>query len=146
MKTAICYYSYHHGNTRKVVEAMVEGEPVDLIDISTHTDVDLNAYDTIGFASGIYAGSFHKSLIRFAQEHLPEGKDVFLVYTYAMHRPSYIKSISDAVYDKHANLLGVYCCRGFNTFGPFKLIGGTAKGHPNADDLTKAKAFYRSLR
>lgn len=27
MKTAICYYSRHHGNTRKVLEAMAQGHP-----------------------------------------------------------------------------------------------------------------------
>ena len=30
-------------------------------------------------------------------------------------------------------------------FGPFKLVGGIAKGHPNDRDLTAAMEFYRSL-
>ena len=32
MKTAICYLSCHHGNTRKVVEALAEAGGADLID------------------------------------------------------------------------------------------------------------------
>ena len=37
MKTAICYYSRHHGNTRKVLDAMAGEGGVDLIAVSyTH--------------------------------------------------------------------------------------------------------------
>ena len=32
MKTAIVYYSAHHGNTRKLVEAVAQGRDVALID------------------------------------------------------------------------------------------------------------------
>ena len=61
MKTAICYYSRHHENTRKVLEAMrAEGE-IDLIDVTAHQTVCLEEYDCIGFASGIYFGKFHES-------------------------------------------------------------------------------------
>lgn len=145
MKTAICYYSYHHGNTRKVLEAMAENQTIDLIDVTARTAVHLEDYDVIGFASGIYAGKFHDAVIHFAEQYLPNNKDVFFVYTYAVYRASYTKSITAAVAAKNANILGSYSCKGFNTFGPFKLVGGTAKGHPNADELSKAKEFYRSL-
>lgn len=37
---------------------------------------------------------------------------------------------------------GTFTCRGFDTFGPFRLIGGIAKGHPNEKELEKARAFY----
>ena len=37
MKTAICYLSCHHGNTRKVVEAMAEAGGADLIDCLLYT-------------------------------------------------------------------------------------------------------------
>ena len=35
MKTAICYYSRHHGNTLKVLEAMAEAAEIDLIDVTS---------------------------------------------------------------------------------------------------------------
>ena len=145
MRTAICYYSQHHGNTRKVLEAIAQGTSIDLIDVTAPTTVDLAPYDVIGFASGIYAGRFHDSVITFAQQHLPEGKHVFFVYTYGIRQNRYTKAIAKAVAAKHANNLGAFGCNGFNTFGPFKLVGGIAKGRPNADDLENAKAFYRSL-
>ncbi len=28
-------------------------------------------------------------------------------------------------------------CKGYDAFGPFKLFGGIAKGHPDEDDIKK---------
>ena len=53
MKTVICYYSCHHGNTRKVVQAMAEECGATLLDLSAGTEAHLEEYDLIGFASGI---------------------------------------------------------------------------------------------
>jgi len=144
MKTAICYYSRHHGNTLKVLEAMAEEKDVDLFDVTSHAAAHLEQYDAVGFASGIYYGKFHDSVVSFAR-YLPEGKNVFFVYTCGSKRGNYTKAIVEAVVAKRANILGEYGCRGYDTFGPFKLVGGIAKGHPNADELQKAKEFYRSI-
>ena len=82
MKIAICYCSRHHGNTRKVVEAMAEAGDVDLIDVRTRQAVRLDEYDCVGLASGIYAFDMHKAVTAFARQYLPAGKPVFFVYTY----------------------------------------------------------------
>ena len=37
------------------------------------------------------------------------------------------------------------CRRGCDTFGPFRLVGGTAKGHPDARDPEHARRFYRGI-
>ena len=29
-------------------------------------------------------------------------------------------------------------CKGYDTFGPFKLVGGIAKDHPNEEDMKNA--------
>lgn len=145
MKTAICYYSRHHGNTLKVLEAMARGNDIDLIDVTARTAVHLEEYDCIGFASGIYYSKFQKSVLGFAGQYLPEGKDVFFVYTCGSMGKGYTKAIAEAAAAKKAHILGEYGCRGFDTFGPFKLVGGIAKGHPDADDLQKAKDFYQSI-
>ena len=41
MKTAICYYSRHHGNTRKVAGAMAQAGEVALIDVTARQAVHL---------------------------------------------------------------------------------------------------------
>lgn len=145
MKTAICYYSRHHGNTLKVLEAMAQGNDINLIDVTARTAVHLEEYDCIGFASGIYYSKFQKSVLDFAGQYLPEGKDVFFVYTCGSMGKGYTKAIAEAAAAKKAHILGEYGCRGFDTFGPFKLVGGIAKGHPDADDLQKARDFYQSI-
>lgn len=145
MKTAICYYSRHHGNTLKVLEAMNEGQNIELIDVTSDVAVNLEKYDAVGFASGIYYGKFSDTVINFAKQHLPDGKAVFFVYTCGTKMVGYTKAITDVVTAKNAKILGEYGCRGFDTFGPFRLLGGIAKGHPNAEELQKARDFYRSI-
>lgn len=143
MKTAVCYYSRHHGNTLKVLEAM--GNDIDLIDVTSRAAVHLEDYDCIGFASGIYYSKFHETVLDFARQYLPQGKDVFFVYTCVSMRKGYTSAIAEVVTAKGAHILGEYGCRGFDTFGPFKLIGGIAKGHPDSGELEKARTFCQSL-
>ena len=83
MKTAIVYYSAHHGNTKKLLDAIAESNDVTLIDITKDKTVDISQYDRIGFASGIYYASFAKQLLTYAEEKLPNGKDVFYIATYS---------------------------------------------------------------
>ena len=47
--------------------------------------------------------------------------------------------------EKSCQLLGTYGCRGFDTFGPFKLVGGIAKGHPDENDVKGAREFFSKL-
>ena len=64
MKTVIVYASVHHGNTEKVVKAIAEKYPeVELIDSTKTILKDLASYDLIGFASGIFYGKLHKTLL-----------------------------------------------------------------------------------
>ena len=50
MKTAIVYASTHHGNTKKLLDAIAAAYEVDLIDAVKIPEKDLNRYDRIGFA------------------------------------------------------------------------------------------------
>lgn len=145
MKTAICYHSYHHGNTRKVVEAMAQAGNVELIDVTTRQAVHLEDYDCIGLAGGIYGFEFSKAVVAFARQYLPAGKPVFFVYTYAGAKGTGTKTIARVADEKDCPVLGIFGCRGYCTFGPFKLVGGVAKGLPNEQDLKKARAFYRAI-
>lgn len=146
MKTAIVYYSKHHGNTKKLLDAIAEKhEDIDLFDITDNKNIDLTSYDRIGFASGIYYSKFQKTLLQFASEDMPDGKEVFFIYTYGAEKKGYTKAITEALRPHRAKILGEYGCFGFNTFGPFKLFGGMAKGHPTAEEIQKAVKFYEEL-
>ena len=145
MKTAFCCYSRHHGNPLKVVTAMAEVGEADLIDVTTRQAVHLEGYDCICFASGIYGLEFHKAVTEFARQYLPKGKPVFFVYTYGAAKGNGAKALQAIVRERNCTVLGEFSCRGYDTFGPFKLIGGISKGHPDAKDLDDAKAFFREI-
>lgn len=143
MKTAIVYHSSHHGNTKKVVEAVARGRDVTLIDASAVKSADLTGYELIGFASGIYFGKFHESVLEFAKNNLPQGKKVFFLSTYG--GSSSTKAIEEAIRDKSPEIVGQFGCKGYDTFGPFKLVGGICKGRPNETDLKNACDFFDRL-
>lgn len=145
MKTLICYYSRHHGNTRKVLEAIAQEGEVDLVDVTTRQSVSWDEYDCIGFASGIYGFEFQKAVTEYARQYLPKGKPVFFVYTYGGAKGTGAKAVEDVAREKGCPVLGEFSCKGYDTFGPFKLMGGIAKGHPDVQDLENARSFYRTL-
>ena len=55
-------------------------------------------------------------------------------------------ALAEIAGEKRCPVLGEFSCRGYDTFGPFKLVGGIAKGHPNARDLERARKFYREIQ
>ena len=145
MKTAIVYYSKHHGNTKKLLDAIAAENEVTLIDVTEQPSADLSGYDRIGFASGIYYNSFAKQLLSFAQDCLPEKKDVFYLFTHDAPKGVFLTSIRKIAEQKQCREIGAYHCLGFDTFGPFKLVGGIAKGHPTEKEIKEAVAFYQKL-
>ena len=147
MKTAIVYYSKHHGNTKKLLDAIAEADAaVTLLDVTEDPGTDLASFDRIGFASGIYYGSFAKKIIAYADENLPEGKDVFYIYTHGAPKGGFLKSIRDIAEKKHCREIGSYHCLGYDTFVLFKVVGGIAKGHPTEEEITGAVEFYKQLK
>ena len=146
MKTAICYYSEHHGNTKLLLDAIQEKDPeMVLIDCTKKQEVDMLGYDRIGFASGIYYGSFAKQLLSFAQINLPDKKEVFFLFTCGNMSSNYTSRIREIAEAKEAKILGEYGCFGFDTFGPFKIVGGIKKGHPTDEEINGAVDFYMDL-
>jgi flavodoxin len=144
MKVAIAYYSQHHGNTKKLLDAIKGSGNVELINVVEYKKADLSEYDIIGFASGIYFGKFSKAVIEFARNNLTSKKRVFLINTYGI-KGNYTKAMRQIIAEKSCQLLGTYGCRGFDTFGPLKLVGGIAKGHPDDNDVKGAIEFFRKI-
>ena len=48
--------------------------------------------------------------------------------------------------EKKTDIIGKFGCKGYDTFGPFKLVGGIAKGHPDEKDLEAAVSFVAGLQ
>ncbi|RXE57596.1 flavodoxin family protein [Acetivibrio mesophilus] len=145
MKTAIVYYSRHHGNTKKLLDAIATVDNVTLIDVTKHSAYSLSEFDLIGFASGIYYQKFSKKVLDFAKSNLPFNKKVFFIYTCGIKFHFYTKAIRAVVSGKNADIVGEYGCPGFDTFGPFKIVGGIRKGRPNEKDIARAVQFFRRI-
>ena len=144
-RAVIVYASKHHGNTYKLAKAISDKYEVAMIDAMKETYVDIQEYNLIGFASGIDFGKFYLEIENFARENLPLQKEVFFLYTCAMDREGFTDSIKEIALKKDAVILGEYGCRGYNTYGPWKLIGGMNKSHPTENELQKCVNFYEKL-
>ena len=69
--TVIVYASKHHGNTKKLLEALAEQEDVELLDIAENEQYDLSGYSRIGIASGIAYGKYYPQMLKFLENNLP---------------------------------------------------------------------------
>ena len=144
-KTVIIYASTHHGNTRKLIEVISEKYQIDIIDAIEQKFANLSEYDLIGFASGIDFGKFYDAVEQFLKDNLPENKAVFFMYTCARDDKDFTYTMRTEALKRHALLLGEYGCRGYNTYGAWKVIGGMNKHHPTKKELDGAVQFYELL-
>lgn len=149
MKTMILYRSKHHGNTKKLVDAVVNAFPeVEAIDVATlgkNEYPDLSEYPLVGVGTGIYYGEIDKDLARVLANTLCEGQQVFALMTYGGKDKWYGKDIDGLCRMRKANFLTSYGCLGYDTWGPYKLMGGMWKDHPNDEDIQGAIDHYQRL-
>jgi flavodoxin len=148
MKTLVIYQSMHHGNTKKIAKVIARvfgSQPVGFDEVGK---IIIDNYDLIGFGSGIYLGGHHKPLIKYV-EGLPElKKKVFLFSTagFPLMKAAYHLDMKVKLQGKGAKILGEFSCRGYDTYGPYKLIGGINRGRPNMEDLEEAKGFAKKMK
>lgn len=145
MKALIIYTSYHHSNTEKIALAMAKVLGADTMKSEDFKKEKINKYDTIGIGSGIYGGKIKKDLAEIMDSVNWENKNVFVFSTSGMGKIKYNDSMTRLLEKKKAKIIGSFACKGFDTFAIFKLFGGIAKGHPNAEDIKNAQNFAQEL-
>lgn len=144
MKTIILYASHHHGNTKKLVDSLTEQFGIAAADIENRELPDVSDYDCIGFASGIDFGKPYEPITNAAKLLMSEGKKVFFLFTCGQVKKTFDKGLRELAQQRSCEVLGTYACRGFDTYGPWKVIGGINRNHPNEQDIAGAVAFFRS--
>lgn len=142
MKSAIVYASTHHGNTRKLAEFLARTHSATLIDAEAVSTADLSGYDLVALASGIAWGRFYDSVEKLADTCLPAGTPVCFLYTCAAASRDFAAHTRQIAAARGAVCLDTFACRGFNTYGPWKLVGGMNRGRPNDEDLRGASEFF----
>lgn len=150
MNSLIIVYSYHHKNTLKIAQALAD---ILAAEVKSPDQVDPQSvpnYDLIGFGSGIYGESHHKSMLALA-DNVPivQDRPVFIFSTAALtgqekaHKDH--ATIREKLQSKGYRILDEFQCKGFNTNSFMRFFGGMNKGRPNAEDLQKATNFAQDL-
>jgi hypothetical protein len=78
----------------------------------------------------------------FESHRLPQ--KTFILYTSGTASRKYAKNFSEHLTQIGLQILGIYRCKGYDTYGFWKLIGGIAKGHPNEVDIVAGVSFIKN--
>jgi flavodoxin len=147
MKTVVVCLSIHHGNTRRIAEAMAEVLRADVVTVEEAATLDGREYDLIGFGSGIYFCRHHASLRNLVTEMPSLSRRAFVFSTagIASLAPIWHNSLIRRLRRRGCEIVGQFCCPGWDTVGPLRLFGGLHARRPNKNDLCRAAHFAQTL-
>lgn len=142
-KALIICPSVSHGNTRRLAEVMGEvlGAPV----VAPDEADGIESYDLIGFGSGIFMQKFHPRLREFVSSLPQQQGRAFVFATSGLPAPRFGPMVR-MLEVKGFEVADTFSCRGFDTWAPFKLVGGIRKGRPDNRDLAAARSFAKGLK
>jgi flavodoxin len=154
MKSLVIVLSIHHNNTVKVADVLARVLDAQIRRPQEVEPQELEAYDLVGFGSGIYGERHHRALFDLA-DRLPQvaNRKAFIFSTCGI--PAFGMT-DEVVAQNHARLreklqsrgfviVDEFGCVGYNTNSFLKLFGGINKGRPNPQDLERAEAFAQKL-
>jgi flavodoxin len=146
MKTIIICESVSHGNTLSVANAMAGVFDAKVVKPGDFDPATVNDYDLIGLGSGIYHGKHHKNILELVDE-MPSLNDrsIFIFSTSGKGDISQHKHLVARLAQKGYSNAGEFTCKGWDTSGLFKFIGGINKGLPNKAMLKQARDFAKSI-
>jgi flavodoxin len=154
VKSLVIVFSSHHGNTAKIADACAKVLGATVKTPKIVRPEELEEYDLVGFGSGIYSATFHKSLLDLA-DRLPPMNDrrAFLFSTFGA--PSIVanrefveknhRRMREKLQEKGYTIIGEFGCAGWNTNSFLKYFGGLNKGRPDAGDLRNAEDFTKKV-
>jgi hypothetical protein len=107
----------------------------------------------LGIGSGIFFGHHHKTLLSFAARlSAGRGRQAFIFSTSGtgdrlarFAGRDYHRQLRALLRERGFLLAGEFSCRGYDTYGPWRVFGGVSRGHPNEQDLREAQAFVLGL-
>lgn len=154
-KTVIFLYSFHHGNTRKIANAIAPKinasiQDIDKMDIDNINFSVLEECELIGFGSGIDSDKHYQLMLDFA-EKLPnvQDKKAFIFSTSGIYSKKKMlndhETLRNILQNKGFVIVGEFGCPGHNTNSFLKHLGGMNKGRPNEQDLKNAELFAKEL-
>lgn len=155
MKCLLVLVSYHNKNTEKIATVMAKALEAAIKAPQQINPEELQAYDLIGFGSGIYDSKHHTSILNLA-DRLPQvkNKKAFIFSTcgvpgIGMNEEYIAKNhaeLKQKLQSKGYEIVSEFSCIGWNTNAFLKLFGGINKGRPNAEDLKHAEEFAQKMK
>ncbi|MFD8141483.1 flavodoxin family protein [Streptomyces sp. NPDC059708] len=149
MKAVIVCASVSHGNTRRVADIMAGVLGAKVVSPERADPAELAGADLVGFGSGVFYGRLHPSLTDFVRA-LPSGRGRAFVFATSglpeVPPAPFTRPVVRLLEGKGFEVEGVFSCRAFDTWMPFRLVGGINRQRPNAGDLAAAAAFAGRLR
>lgn len=147
MKNLIACGSKYYGNTLKIAQVIAS---VLKAEVKKPNEIaDISEYSLIGFGSGIYFAKHDQSLLELVDKLPKTDKKAFIFSTRGRNvffERTYHKILREKLSQKGFAIIGEFSCRGFSDYYKiFKLFGGVNKGHPNQEELEKAKTFALKL-
>jgi flavodoxin I len=130
----VIYYS-RGGNTRKVAEAIADELWTTAKNIRLVGTLPEGAFIFLG--SGCYGSVLVKEISDFIEKNQLQGRKIALFTTSAFGWGKELSVMEKHLLDKGVNIVGR-----FNCFGQFLAV---KKGHPDAEELEKAREFARSM-
>ncbi|MFI6869000.1 flavodoxin family protein [Nocardia sp. NPDC050406] len=150
MKAVIVCTSVSHGNTRRIADAMGQVLEARVVAPGQLDAAELARYDLVGFGSGIFLGSFHANLRAYVEALPREQRGTAFVFATSGFPDAgpqrFSRPLVRLLTERGFDVVDTFSCRGFDTYLPFKIVGGIRKGRPDASDLAAARSFAEGLR
>ncbi|MFZ3554602.1 flavodoxin family protein [Streptomyces sp. BH055] len=149
MNAVIVCHSVSHGNTRRVADAMAEVLDAKVVTPEQADPSELADAGLVGFGSGVFHTKLHPRLTEFARALPARQGRAFVFATSGLPQTPltrFARPLVRLLESKGFQVDGSFTCRAFDTWAPFKLVGGINKHRPNDADLAAAREFATRLR
>ncbi len=130
----VVYYSMG-GNTRKVAEAIADELKVTAKNVKSVDIIPDDAFILLG--TGCYGAVLPGDISGFIERNRLKGRKIALFTTSAFGWGKELVVMEKQIRDKGVNIVGH-----FNCYGQFLAM---KRGHPDSEDLEKARQFARSM-
>lgn len=151
MKTVIVCASVSHGNTRKIAEVMAEVLGAKVVTPEQADPAEVAAADLAAFGSGIFYSKFHPTLLDFVRSlPAPTGTGRATIFATSglpeLKVAPFTRPLLNLLTECGYTVEDSFDCRAYDTWTPFKLLGGINKNRPNETDLALALGHAELLR
>lgn len=141
MKTLVIYSSKHHMNTEKTALAIGVELGADVKKLADVQPGDLDAFDLVGFGSGINGWDVHPELSELVTRLERRERQKAFIFTTCASNKDYTSKFRALLAGKGFDVVGEFHCAGLWTPLFFRI----RSGHPDESDINRARAFAHGL-